>query len=142
MPSPRLLVGLPLLITPPAVAAWLWLTMLSPWTYERPEHLAPIAEGPHAVFVYGTLTHAPVRWLVYGRAGDPVPTHLEGFRRTGLDLEPCDDCEVEGLRLTVNAEELARLDRYERLGVRYRRVRVELADGQSAWAYRRLENRD
>ncbi|MFG6137072.1 gamma-glutamylcyclotransferase family protein [Halomonas sp. B23F22_10] len=140
MPSPRLLIGLPLLAAPPAVAAWLWLTMLSPWTYERPDHLAPIAEGPHALFVYGTLTHAPIRWVVYGRAGEPEPASLEGYRRTGLDLVPCTPCEVKGLRLTVSAEELARLDRYERLGVRYRRVRIELADGRSAWVYRRLDN--
>ncbi|WP_136246689.1 gamma-glutamylcyclotransferase family protein [Halomonas borealis] len=140
MPSPRLLIGLPLLVTPLAIAAWLWLTMLSPWTYERPAHLAPIAEGPHVLFVYGTLTHAPIRWLVYGRAGAPTEGTLEGFQRDGLDLGRCSDCRVEGLRLSVSAEELARLDRYERLGVRYRRVRVPLTDGQSAWVYRRLND--
>ncbi|MDR5865816.1 gamma-glutamylcyclotransferase family protein [Halomonas koreensis] len=139
MPSARLLIGLPLLAMPAAIAAWLWLTMLSPWTYDRPDHLAPVGEGPHALFVYGTLTHAPVRWLVYGRTGDPAPATLPGFRRTGLDLVPCAGCEVEGLRLTVDAEELARLDRYERLGVRYERVRVTLADGRRAWTYRRLD---
>lgn len=138
MPSPRLLVGLSLLVAPSAIAGWLWLTMLSPYTYERPSHLAPIAEGPHAVFVYGTLTHAPVRWLVYGRAGDPEPAVLEGYRRTGLDLASCGACEVEGLRLSVSAEELARLDRYERLGLRYERVRLTLRDGTGAWVYRRL----
>ncbi|MCK2183150.1 gamma-glutamylcyclotransferase family protein [Halomonas getboli] len=142
MPSPRLLIGLPLLATPLAVAAWLWLTMLSPWTYERPAHLAPIAEGSHALFVYGTLTHAPIRWVAYGRTGDPEPATLDGYRRTGLDLAPCSGCAVKGLRLTVSAEELARLDRYEHLGIRYRRDRVELADGRSAWVYRRLDDED
>ncbi|GEK74140.1 MULTISPECIES: gamma-glutamylcyclotransferase family protein [Halomonas] len=142
MPSPRLLIGLPLLATPLAIAAWLWLTMLSPWTYERPEHLAPIGEGPHALFVYGTLTHAPIRWVVYGRAGDPEPASLPGYRRTGLDLKACADCTVEGLALTVSAEELARLDRYERLGIRYLRIRAELSDGSTAWVYRRLPDAD
>ncbi|MDX1464929.1 MAG: gamma-glutamylcyclotransferase family protein [Halomonas sp.] len=138
MPSPRLLIGLPLLVAPAAVAGWLWLTMLSPFTYERPEHLAPVAEGPHRVFVYGTLTHAPIRWLVYGRAGDPEPVVLEDYRRTGLDLAPAPSAQVEGLLLRVDARELARLDRYERLGLRYERVRVELRDGREAWVYRRL----
>ncbi|QFU01639.1 AIG2-like family protein [Halomonas sp. THAF5a] len=124
--------------SPLALAGWLWLTMLSPFTYERPGHLPPIQEGPHRVFVYGTLTHAPIRWLVYGRAGEPRPAVLEGFRRRGLDLASCGECEVEGLRLSVTAEELARLDRYERLGIRYERVRLTLRDGTSAWVYRRL----
>src|SRR5690554_3209925 len=44
------LVGLPL-----ALAGWLWLTMLSPFTYDRPDHLPDIEAGPHEVFVYGTL---------------------------------------------------------------------------------------
>lgn len=124
--------------SPLALAGWLWLTMLSPFTYERPGHLAPIQEGPHRVFVYGTLTHAPVRWLVYGRAGEPEPAVLEGFRRTGLDLAPAPSASVKGLLLRVDAEELYRLDRYERLGIRYDRVRVSLADGREAWVYRRL----
>ena len=128
--------------SPLALAGWLWLTMLSPWTYERPAHLAPIQEGPHRVFVYGTLTHAPIRWLVYGRAGDPERAVLEGFRRTGLDLAPAPAGRVEGLLLRVDARELSRLDRYERLGIRYERVRVELSDGRMAWVYRRLPAAD
>lgn len=125
--------------TPLALAGWLWLSLLSPWTYDRPDHLAPVQEGPHRVFVYGTLTHAPVRWLVYGRVGDPEPAVLEGYRRNDLDLEEAPRGEVEGLVLTVDAGELARLDRYERLGIRYDRVRVTLADGRRAWAYRRRD---
>ncbi|MGM0535011.1 MAG: gamma-glutamylcyclotransferase family protein [Pseudomonadota bacterium] len=125
--------------TPVVLAGWLWLSLLSPWTYDRPDHLAPVQEGPHRVFVYGTLTHAPVRWLVYGRTGDPEPAVLEGYRRNDLDLEETPLGEVEGLVLTVDAAELARLDRYERLGLRYDRVRVTLADGRRAWAYRRRD---
>ncbi|MDR9440351.1 MAG: gamma-glutamylcyclotransferase family protein [Halomonas sp.] len=125
--------------TPLALAGWLWLSLLSPWTYDRPDHLAPVQEGPHRVFVYGTLTHAPVRWLVYGRVGDPEAAVLEGYRRNDLDLEEAPLGEVEGLVLNVDAGELARLDRYERLGIRYDRVRVTLADGRRAWTYRRRE---
>lgn len=127
------LVGLPL-----AVAGWLWLTLLSPFTYDRPDHLAPIEAGPHEVFVYGTLRSGLVRWVVTGRAGDSRPAILEDFRRTALDLEEAPGDRVEGEVITVSAEELARLDRYERLGIRYQRVRLSLADGSAAWVYRRL----
>lgn len=121
-----------------AVAGYLWLTLLSPYTYEAPEHLAPIERGEHQVFVYGTLRYALVRWMVYGRTGDPEPATLEGFRRETLDLAEAPGEKVNGLLLQVDAKELARLDRYERLGLRYERVRMTLADGREAWVYRRL----
>ncbi|MFC2993247.1 gamma-glutamylcyclotransferase family protein [Halomonas tibetensis] len=127
------LLGLPL-----AVAGWLWLTMLSPFTYDRPDHLAPIEAGPHEVFVYGTLRSGLVRWVVTGRAGESRAATLEDFRRTALDLEDAPGERVIGEVITVSAEELARLDRYERLGIRYERVRLTLADGSAAWVYRRL----
>jgi gamma-glutamylcyclotransferase (GGCT)/AIG2-like uncharacterized protein YtfP len=79
-----------------------------------------------------------VRWVVTGRAGESRSAVLEDFRRTGLDLEEAPGERVEGEVITVSAEELARLDRYERLGIRYERVRLELADGREAWVYRRL----
>ena len=128
-----------LLLAPLALAGWLWWTLLSPYAYERPDHLPPVEAGPHAVFVYGTLRHAPVRWLVYGRVGDPQPAVLEGYRRDGLDLAEASGATVEGVVLEVSARELARLDRYERLGLRYARVRMTLADGRDVWVYRRLD---
>ncbi|WP_035572741.1 gamma-glutamylcyclotransferase family protein [Halomonas halocynthiae] len=117
---------------------WLWLTLLSPWTYQQPEGLPAMPESQQQVFVYGTLTHAPVRWLVYGRTGNPVAAQLAGFERQGLDLAPNAHAQVNGLLLNVNVNELRRLDRYERLGVRYERVRVRLSEGQQAWVYQRL----
>ncbi len=127
-----------LLGAPLTLAGWLWLTMLSPFTYERPDHLPDIAPGVHEVFVYGTLRFAVVRWLVTGRAGESRPAVLEGYRRRGLDLEEAPGERVEGEVIRVDAEELARLDRYERLGIRYERVRLRLADGSEAWVYQRL----
>lgn len=127
------LAGLPL-----ALAGWLWLTLLSPFGYDPPDDLAPIAQGTHEVFVYGTLRSGLVRWLVTGRAGESRPAVLEGFRREGLDLTEAPGERVVGELLRVSAEELARLDRYERLGIRYERVRLPLADGREAWVYRRL----
>jgi gamma-glutamylcyclotransferase (GGCT)/AIG2-like uncharacterized protein YtfP len=121
-----------------AVMGWLWLTMLSPFTYERPDHLPDIEEGEHAVFVYGTLRFAPVRWVVMGRAGETEPAMLEGFRRDGLDLTEAPGERVEGEVIVVDADELERLDRYERLGIRYERVPMRLAAGRTAWVYRRM----
>ncbi|MBD3894382.1 gamma-glutamylcyclotransferase [Halomonas sp. ML-15] len=127
-----------LALSPLLLVGYLWLTMLSPLTYDRPDHLPPVAEGEHRVFVYGTLRYPLVRWWVYGRSGSPEPAQLEGFQRDGLDLEPSRDGVVEGLLLRVDHHELTRLDRYERLGVRYERVAKRLADGQTAWVYLRL----
>ncbi|GGX78878.1 hypothetical protein GCM10007160_02680 [Litchfieldella qijiaojingensis] len=121
-----------------ALIGYLWLTLLSPFTYDRPEWLPDIQSGEHQVFVYGTLRYPFVRWLVYGRAGDPEPATLEGFRRNALDLAEAPGESVNGLLLHVDAEELSRLDRYERLGLRYERVLMTLADGREAWVYRRL----
>ncbi|TDB05498.1 gamma-glutamylcyclotransferase family protein [Halomonas marinisediminis] len=135
---PRVLLTTTLLGLPLMVGGWLWLTLLSPFLYERPAHLEPIAEGPHAVYVYGTLRVPVVRWIVIGDEVETRPASLEGWRRTGLDLEPAPGERVPGEVLIVDAEELARLDRYERLGIRYERVRHTLADGSEAWVYRRL----
>lgn len=127
---------------PLAVAAWLWFTMLSPLTYDRPDHLPDVAEGPHSVFVYGTLRLSPVRWIVMGRAGESKPAILEGFRREGLDLVEAPGERVAGEVIVVSADELEKLDRYERLGIRYARVPMRLADGRTAWVYRRLADDD
>ncbi|MFP3343495.1 gamma-glutamylcyclotransferase family protein [Halomonas sp. SIMBA_159] len=120
------------------VAVWLWLTMLSPWFYDRPEALPAIEQRTHQVFVYGTLRYLPVRWVVMGSSGSPQPARLDGFKRKGLDLAASEDNHVDGLLLTVTPEALARLDRYERLGIRYERVEQTLSDGTSAWVYVRL----
>ncbi|WP_458525700.1 gamma-glutamylcyclotransferase family protein [Onishia taeanensis] len=119
-------------------AGYLWWVLLSPFGYERPADVPTIRSGEHQVFVYGTLTHAPVRWLVYGRTGDPETASLPGFRQQALDLVTEPGQRVEGVVLNVSAEELRALDRYERLGYRYERVRIRLSNGGEAWVYRRL----
>ncbi|PMR75613.1 gamma-glutamylcyclotransferase family protein [Billgrantia endophytica] len=123
---------------PFAVLAWLWLTMLSPFTYDRPDHLPDVDGGPHEVFVYGTLRFAPVRWVVMGRAGETRSAILEDFRRDGLDIAEAPEEQVEGKVVVVSDRELERLDRYERLGIRYGRMNRRLADGSEAWVYQRL----
>lgn len=121
-----------------AIAGWLWLTMLSPWLYDRPDHVADIEQRSHQVFVYGTLRYAPVRWVVMRASGNPRQAVLEGFERNNLDLAPNENERVEGLLLEVTPAQLARLDRYERLGIRYERIKQTLADGSTAWVYVRL----
>lgn len=136
-PSKRLVVSLAVitLLLPPA---YLWWVLLSPFGYAAPPDLPPYADGSQAVFVYGTLRHGLVRRLVIGRQVESSPARLPGYRRQGLDIQPEPGAVVEGERIDVEVEELRRLDRYERLGIRYERVRHRLADGSEAWVYRRM----
>lgn len=128
-----------LLVSFTALLFYLWFALLSPYGYERPETLSSIDPSrDHELFVFGTLQQPWVRYIVMGRAGDTEPAVLEGYRKEALDIEPEEGAEVEGKRLQVSPEELARLDRYERLGIRYERVRMTLADGTSVWVYRLL----
>lgn len=135
----RTLVGA-LLATVLLVALLWWHVMLNPWSFDFPEHWEPADDAvSHPVFVYGSLTLAPVRLLVKGRAGQTEAVTLSGYTRRGLDINPEPGAELPGLLLEVSADELRRLDRYERLGVRYTREWMTLSDGTQAWVYRRLE---
>ncbi len=92
------------------------------------------------MFVYGTLRRPLVRWLVMGDRLDPKPAVLPGYQKEALDITPDADSQVEGLVFKVTPEQLRRLDRYERLGLRYDRLLLELEDGSRAWVYQRLPN--
>lgn len=119
---------------------YLWLTFASPFGYNPVGELPTIDDNAtHSVFVYGTLTKPWVRWLVMGRAGNGEPAELPGFRKEELDLKPDADAATEGQVITVNADELRALDRYERLGVRYERVKLMLQNGETAWVYRLMD---
>jgi len=92
------------------------------------------------VFAYGTLRQPLLRWLVIGRG---VATHaatLPGFRQRGRNIVAQSGALTRGEVFTVDADELRRLDRYERLGIRYRRSRQQLTSGTSAWVYQRLDD--
>ena len=116
----------------------LWLKWFSPFGYQPPEGMPAIEQTSHQVFVFGTLKSPWVRWLVMGRKGDAQPAQLPGVRRERLTIVPDPDHTTGGYLIEVTAEELARLDHYERLGVRYERVKMQLVDGEEAWVYRRL----
>jgi putative glutamine amidotransferase len=122
------------------LGGWGWWTLLSPSGYRPPPDLPAIEEErTHEVFVYGSLRSAMVRRIVMGRAGDPRPAVLPGYEREGRhNARPAPGGKIHGLVLTVTADELRRLDRYERLGLRYERVEAELEEGASVWLYRRL----
>lgn len=121
------------------VVVSLWLTLLSPFGYTPPEGLPPMPAGDtHDVFVYGTLRYPMVRRVVIGRRGDARSAVLDDFARRKLNIEPAAESQVRGQVLKVTSEELRRLDRYERLGIRYERVRLTLRDGSDAWVYRRM----
>lgn len=118
--------------------AYLWWALLSPHGYQMPEDLPPInPDIEHRVFVYGTLRHGWIRWLIIGQHPAPRSATLANHRREGLNVVPDPEQQVAGLVLDVEPGQLARLDRYERLGIRYDRIEVILADGSRAWIYQR-----
>ena len=117
---------------------WIWLMWFSPFGYQPPAGMPAIEQTSHQVFVFGTLKSPWIRWLVMGRKGDVEPAELRGMRREKLTLVSDPEQSTHGYLIKVTAEELARLDHYERLGVRYERVKMQLVDGQEAWVYRRL----
>ncbi|MDO8863403.1 gamma-glutamylcyclotransferase family protein [Haliea sp. E1-2-M8] len=118
---------------------YLWWLLLSPGGYSLPAgfELAP-ATGEQQVFVYGTLRNALVRRLVLGRPVATEEAFLPDYRKQGLDIEPQPGAGVHGEVLTLEPPGLRRLDRYERLGIRYERVQATLGDGRQVWVYRRL----
>ncbi len=101
------------------------------------ERLQEEAETP--VFAYGSLTSPAVRFVVTWRISEAKEAHLPGYRREDRNIVPDVGGTVEGIVFDVTARELYRLDLYERVGERYERIRVTLADGETAWAYRALE---
>jgi len=120
---------------------YLWLVRLGPFAHQPPGGYPVIdSQGDYTVFVYGTLRYAPVRWLVMGTAANARPAVLCGYRKQGLDLVEESHGKTTGLVITVTGQQLRRLDRYERLGIRYQRMQYTLADGTRAWVYTRLSD--
>lgn len=127
-----LLIGLLLL-------GWVWFHLFSVWGYTPPTDLLPIDVAvEHQVFVFGTLRNPLIRRHIIRRHVPGKPARLPGYLRVGLDIQPQDGAYTSGYLLVVSADELHRLDRYERLGIRYERVRMELESGTTAWVYRRI----
>lgn len=93
------------------------------------------------LFVYGTLLDPRVQQRVIGRIVSGVADRLEGYVKATVDLGgsvypiavPDPAGTIEGMRLSLTPEELARTDEYE--GPDYQRVRRRLASGRTAWVY-------
>lgn len=116
-----------------------WLVLLGPYGYEPPDTPAAIDESRmHTVFVYGTLRNRLVRRVVIGHSVEVRPATLPGYRKEGLDIVPEPGSHTMGLVFEVGSVALRRLDRYERVGIRYQRIELVLEDGTPAWVYRRL----
>ncbi|KAA0019250.1 gamma-glutamylcyclotransferase [Salinicola corii] len=128
-----------LIVAATLAAGGFWYTFMSPYGY-HPAEPAIIDEriAEQDVFVYGTLRHDWLRWIIMGTPVETREATLEGYRKQDLDILPQPDGEVRGEVLTVNPAALRALDRYERLGVRYTRESVKLEDGTMAWVYKRL----
>ncbi len=96
----------------------------------------PLPEGDSYVFGFATLTNPVVRFVVVGRAVPAEEAALRGVIRERRDLRDSPDSVLPGVRFRVTPDELARLDRYERTGRKYRRDLLPLEDGTMAWVYR------
>ncbi|HEU5179887.1 MAG TPA: gamma-glutamylcyclotransferase family protein [Candidatus Polarisedimenticolia bacterium] len=106
-----------------------------------------------ALFSYGTLQREPIQLATFGRKLEGRPDVLNGYRLGQVEiqdheviaasgethyrnLEPTgavSDC-VEGTVFMLTFRELERSDEYE-AEADYRRIRVELKSGITAWVY-------
>jgi gamma-glutamylcyclotransferase (GGCT)/AIG2-like uncharacterized protein YtfP len=99
-----------------------------------------LADGPTALFVYGTLQFEPVLIGLIGRVPERQPATTLGWRAATLDgrvypgLVSAPGSEAPGLLLTGMSEREWRvLDTFE--DDRYDLRRIDLTCGSAAWAY-------
>lgn len=122
-----------------AVTVYLWWVFVSPFGYS-PQRIDNLSEqASYRVFAYGTLTNPVIRWLIIHQQVETQSAQLRDYHQDGLDVHARKGAVTEGLVFEVNAKALRKLDRYERVGERYERVKMSLADGSQAWVYQRLE---
>lgn len=124
-----------------AAAVIFWWIWISPYSFTYGETTLEIdQEATHRVFAFGTLRNNFVRTLIIRRFVPTEPAQLQGYRRYGLDLLPDEDAATEGVTFYVTPTQLRRLDRYERVGVKYERYLYTLEDGEHAWVYRLISD--
>ncbi len=95
------------------------------------------------LFIYGTLKNPKVQKEVVGRVNKALPDILEGYKKSQVKIHgktypivvPDSASSIGGLVLSVIPEELKIIDKYETDA--YRRKRVILKSGKSAWVYQR-----
>lgn len=132
--SPKFLIVLGALTL--LLGLWLMVTRAPVYLPRLEPGIPPPLEGENPVFGFATLTNPVVRFVVVGRHVPAEPAALRGWQRNRRDIRDAPDTVLGGVRFTVTADELLRLDRYERTGRKYRRDLMELEDGTEAWVYR------
>lgn len=115
---------------------WVWInpfnfTHTTSTDYEE-------GRASHRVFAFGTLKNPWVRTLIMRAYAPTEDAILPDYRRQRLDLCAEQGSETHGLVFEATQAQLQRLDRYERVGVKYERVLHLLKDGEPAWVYRIL----
>lgn len=73
------------------------------------------------LFIYGTLKHPIVRWLLLRKRVPVTPATLPQYRKVGRNVVPDEQASVSGFILEVNERQLAILDRYEKVPLKYER---------------------
>ena len=105
------------------------------------------------LFSYGTLQLESVQLNTFGRTLEGYPDVLTGYKLTQIKIEDEDlirssgithyqniaytgnsSDEVSGMLFLVSADELKQADEYEE-DAYYKRVRVELKSGKTAWVF-------
>jgi len=136
--------GLILLVLILTISGWGWWTFVSLYNYSPPSSTVVETDaGEQRVFVYGTLRYPLIRQLILHQATPASPAVLPDYHKQGLDIVRAiievDSAKTAGLVFSVSPQGLRRLDRYERVGDRYQRLQLTLADGKPAWVYQRLQ---
>lgn len=110
-------------------------------------------EHAERLFSYGTLQSESVQLATFGRRLEGEPDHLVGYKLTTVPIRDQSIATasgnthyrnvqytgiaadiVEGTVFAVSKEELERADEYES-DAEYRRLRVQLRSGTTAWVY-------
>lgn len=100
-----------------------------------------VMEHNELLFIYGTLTETEVQQKVLGRMIKGIPDCLKGYKKSEIEIEDGvypgivldTDNVVNGLVIKITEGELKKIDEYE-TGA-YRRERIVLESGLSAWVY-------
>ena len=93
------------------------------------------------LFVYGTLRENKVQKEIIGRTVKSTKDLLNGYKKSTIKIEgeyypiliQSSNSTIEGFVLSVDAEELKKIDEYETNA--YKRKRVVLGSGKKAWVY-------
>ena len=95
------------------------------------------------LFVYGTLKNPEVQKLVIGRVVESKKDSIIGYNLKKIEIDgdvypllvedPKQKKPIEGLVISVNSEELKKIDKHETEA--YKRKEVILKSGERAFAY-------